>query len=277
MPTASGSPTPWTPSPSTTRRCRRRRSARLRALVQGHRDRQGRPCPRLGRADPVVEGDTGTGHQEQLYIETNGVIAVPWIEQGPARRPRRTPGTTVYGSLQCPYYVHRALVVALGLPPGQVRVVQTETGGGFGGKEEYPSMLACHAAILAAQGRRAGEDDLRPGRGSAGHDQAAPVDRPRPHRRGRRRPADRDGRRRGDGRRRLLHAQPGGALARRDPRHRSVPLRSRPHPRPGDDDPHPAQRRVPRLRRAADAVRRRGAPRPRRRDPRPRSAPHPRP
>ena len=58
---------------------------------------------------------------------------------------------TVYGSLQCPYYVHRALVVALGLPPEQVRVVQTETGGGFGGKEEYPSMLACHAAILAAK------------------------------------------------------------------------------------------------------------------------------
>jgi CO/xanthine dehydrogenase Mo-binding subunit len=30
-----------------------------------------------------------------------------------------------------------------------VRVVQTETGGGFGGKEEYPSMIAAHAALLA--------------------------------------------------------------------------------------------------------------------------------
>ena len=56
---------------------------------------------------------------------------------------------TVYGSLQCPYYVHKALMVLLALPPDQVRVVQTETGGGFGGKEEYPSMLACHAALLA--------------------------------------------------------------------------------------------------------------------------------
>ena len=56
---------------------------------------------------------------------------------------------TVYGSLQCPYYVHRALMVALGCRAEQVRVVQTETGGGFGGKEEYPSVLACHAAILA--------------------------------------------------------------------------------------------------------------------------------
>ena len=51
-------------------------------------------------------------------------------------------GMTVYGSMQCPYYVHRALTVLLALPPERVRVVQTETGGGFGGKEEYPSHIA---------------------------------------------------------------------------------------------------------------------------------------
>ncbi|MDO8678830.1 MAG: xanthine dehydrogenase family protein molybdopterin-binding subunit [Acidobacteriota bacterium] len=97
----------------------------------------------FAEADVVFEGEYRTGHQEQLYIETNGVIAVPGDEQ-----------MTVYGSLQCPYYVHKALVVLLGLPPGRVRVVQTETGGGFGGKEEYPSMLACHAAILARKAGR---------------------------------------------------------------------------------------------------------------------------
>ena len=94
-------------------------------------------------ADLVFEGEYRTSHQEQLYIETNGVIAVPGDGQ-----------MTVYGSLQCPYYVHKALVVLLGLPPERVRVVQTETGGGFGGKEEYPSMLACHAAILARKAGR---------------------------------------------------------------------------------------------------------------------------
>lgn len=94
-------------------------------------------------ADLVFDGEYRTGHQEQLYIETNGVIAVP-----------ERKGMTVYGSLQCPYYVHKALVVMLGLPPERVRVVQTETGGGFGGKEEYPSMLACHAAILARKSGR---------------------------------------------------------------------------------------------------------------------------
>ncbi len=35
------------------------------------------------------------------------------------------------------------------LPADRVRVVQMETGGAFGGKEEYPSMIAAHAALLA--------------------------------------------------------------------------------------------------------------------------------
>jgi CO/xanthine dehydrogenase Mo-binding subunit len=94
-------------------------------------------------ADVVVEGEYRTAHQEQLYIETNGVIAVPEKD-----------GVAVYGSLQCPYYVHRALMVALALPADRVRVVQSETGGGFGGKEEYPSHIACHAALLALKSKR---------------------------------------------------------------------------------------------------------------------------
>jgi len=63
-------------------------------------------------ADFVIEGEYRTGHQEQLYIETNGVIAVPGSGQ-----------ITVYGSLQCPYYVHKALVVLTGLAPERVRVI----------------------------------------------------------------------------------------------------------------------------------------------------------
>jgi CO/xanthine dehydrogenase Mo-binding subunit len=94
-------------------------------------------------AETVVEGEYRVGLQEQLYIETNGVIAVP--ENG---------GIALYGSMQCPYYVHRALTVLLGLPPEKVRVIQTETGGGFGGKEEYPSMIAGHACILALKAGR---------------------------------------------------------------------------------------------------------------------------
>ena len=52
-------------------------------------------------------------------------------------------------SLQCPYYVHKALKRGLGLDAERAQVVQAETGGGFGGKEEYPSMIGLHAALLA--------------------------------------------------------------------------------------------------------------------------------
>ena len=87
----------------------------------------------------IVEGEYLTGAQEQLYIENNGVIAIANGQEG----------VTVWGSMQCPYYVHKALIKLFALPEDRVRVIQTETGGGFGGKEEYPSMIAGHAALLS--------------------------------------------------------------------------------------------------------------------------------
>jgi CO/xanthine dehydrogenase Mo-binding subunit len=96
----------------------------------------------LRGADRVIEGTYRTGHQEHVYIETNGVVAVP-----------ENDGIAIYGSLQCPFYAIKALKGMLG-PTVGVRVVQTETGGGFGGKEEYPSMIAGHAALLALKSGR---------------------------------------------------------------------------------------------------------------------------
>src|SRR4029077_10442408 len=72
-----------------------------------------------------------------VYIEPNGVIAVP--ENG---------GLAVYGSGPCPFLVIKALSSVRGAA-FPVRGIQTETGGGCGGKEEYPSMLAGHACLLA--------------------------------------------------------------------------------------------------------------------------------
>jgi CO/xanthine dehydrogenase Mo-binding subunit len=92
----------------------------------------------------IVEGEYFTGAQEQLYIENNGMIAAHDAEHG----------VTVWGSLQCPYYVHKALMALFGLPEDKIRVVQMETGGAFGGKEEYPSMIAGHAALLAMKSKR---------------------------------------------------------------------------------------------------------------------------
>src|SRR3954453_7094520 len=93
----------------------------------------------FAEADVVIEGEYRVGHQEQLYIENQAMIAVP----------RPDGGITIHGSLQCPYYIHKAMKRALRLNDQQAVVIQAETGGGFGGKEEYPSMIAIHAALLA--------------------------------------------------------------------------------------------------------------------------------
>jgi CO/xanthine dehydrogenase Mo-binding subunit len=98
----------------------------------------------MARADLVIEGTYRVGHQEQLYIENQAMIAVP----------REGGGVTVHGSLQCPYYVHKAMKRALAMGDELAVVVQAETGGGFGGKEEYPSMLALHASLLALKCHR---------------------------------------------------------------------------------------------------------------------------
>jgi CO/xanthine dehydrogenase Mo-binding subunit len=90
-------------------------------------------------ADLIVVGEYATGAQEHLYIENNGAIAAYSLEEG----------LTVWGSLQCPFYVHKSLVKLMGLPEEKVRIVQVETGGAFGGKEDYPSMIGAHAALLA--------------------------------------------------------------------------------------------------------------------------------
>ncbi|HKZ91423.1 MAG TPA: molybdopterin cofactor-binding domain-containing protein, partial [Candidatus Limnocylindrales bacterium] len=87
----------------------------------------------------VVEGEYRVSHQEQLYIENQAMIA----------EPRPDGGITITGSMQCPYYVHEALKRALALSDTQAVITQADTGGGFGGKEEYPSIVAIHAALLA--------------------------------------------------------------------------------------------------------------------------------
>ncbi len=98
----------------------------------------------LASADLVLEGEYRVGHQEQLYIENNAMIAVP-TDGG---------GVIVTGSLQCPYYLHAALKRGLGLDDQGARVVQAETGGGFGGKEEFPSVIGLHAALLARKAQK---------------------------------------------------------------------------------------------------------------------------
>ena len=89
-------------------------------------------------ADRIYSGEFETGLQEHIYLETNGMIAE--FKDGKL---------TINGSIQCPYYVHKAIVRVVSLPPEDVIVKQDVTGGGFGGKEDFPSILACQAAVAA--------------------------------------------------------------------------------------------------------------------------------
>ena len=92
----------------------------------------------FAEADHVVAHTYETGHQEHIYIENQGMIGTA-LPDG---------ALDFVGSMQCPYYVHHAMIDLFGLEADQVRVRQAVTGGGFGGKEDYPDMLAAHCALL---------------------------------------------------------------------------------------------------------------------------------
>ncbi len=93
----------------------------------------------FAQADRVFAEEFRTGYQEQGYLETQALEA-SWDDGGKV---------TVRGSLQCPYYVYNALKRALAVDDAHVRVIHDVTGGGFGGKEDYPSILACQVATAA--------------------------------------------------------------------------------------------------------------------------------
>ena len=89
-------------------------------------------------ADAVFEEQFVTGHQEHAYLETQGMIARPEGDR-----------IIISGSLQCLYYIHGAVATALGFSPERVQIIFDTTGGGFGGKEDYPSILAAQTAVAA--------------------------------------------------------------------------------------------------------------------------------
>lgn len=123
-------------------------------IIKSLRINKGDTAAALASAHRVVEGVYETGAQEHVYIENQAMAA--WLEAGPSGRIENDADNIVVvrGSMQCPYYVLNALKHALWRDPSRVRVIQAPTGGGFGGKEDYPSTIALHAALLALKSRR---------------------------------------------------------------------------------------------------------------------------
>lgn len=113
-------------------------------LMKEYLIEEGDPDAALAGCDVVVEGVWETGAQEHVYIEPNGFVA--WWEGD---------RVVLHGSHQCPYYVHKAIKTAFALErDDQVDVTQETTGGAFGGKEDFPSVVAIHAALLARKAGR---------------------------------------------------------------------------------------------------------------------------
>jgi CO/xanthine dehydrogenase Mo-binding subunit len=104
-----------------------------------YRVRKGDVEAGFAEADIIIERTFRTHHQEHSYLEPLGAIAVP-AENG---------SVVIYGTMQCPYYVQKAVATVLGIPLASVRVIQTVTGGGFGGKEDVPSEICACAAVAA--------------------------------------------------------------------------------------------------------------------------------
>lgn len=104
---------------------------------------KGNATEAIKNARRVIEDEFKTGYQEQAYLEPQGMIAVYEDNR-----------VTVSGSMQCPYYIKEALIQALGWPEDRIRVIQLPTGGGFGGKEEYPSLIGVHAGLAAIKAQK---------------------------------------------------------------------------------------------------------------------------
>ncbi|MBN2625708.1 MAG: xanthine dehydrogenase family protein [Spirochaetales bacterium] len=92
------------------------------------------------KAARTVKETFETGRQEQVYIEPQGVVA-EYTEEG----------VVLTGSFQCPYYVKNAVINTLGWSGEKVRVIQAVTGGAFGGKEEFPSLISCQVAVASVK------------------------------------------------------------------------------------------------------------------------------
>lgn len=93
----------------------------------------------FAEADHIYEEEFMTGYQDQTYLETQGMMAEPEADGR----------MFVHGSMQCAYYVHGAVARVLGCGPSGVHILQDVTGGGFGGKEAFPSILASQVAVAA--------------------------------------------------------------------------------------------------------------------------------
>ena len=105
-------------------------------LFSNYNLKKGEPEKAFREAARIVEGTYETGFQEHIYLEPQSLNGF-----------QRDGKIVIQGSIQCPYYVKHAVVNVLGCREEEVRVIQTPTGGAFGGKEDYPEIIGAPLAV----------------------------------------------------------------------------------------------------------------------------------
>ncbi len=106
---------------------------------------RGDPAGALARAPHRVQGRTRCGGQDHFYLEGQIALAIPG-EDGQVR---------VHSSTQHPTEMQHLVARALGCADNLVQVECRRMGGGFGGKESQPALLAALTAIAARKTGRA--------------------------------------------------------------------------------------------------------------------------
>ena len=100
---------------------------------------RGRPQEVLEQAPHKLKGTVHIGGQDHFYLEGQVAIALPQ-EDG---------AMLIQSSTQHPSEVQQVVAHALARHANQVTVQCRRMGGGFGGKETQPALIACAAAVLA--------------------------------------------------------------------------------------------------------------------------------
>ena len=93
-------------------------------------------------AEIVVEGTWESARQWHTALETIGCVA-QWVNGR----------VTMWCNTQTPFLARGRYATALGVPEGQVRVIQTEVGGGFGGKSGDDNASVICAILARKSGR----------------------------------------------------------------------------------------------------------------------------
>ncbi|XP_075466161.1 aldehyde oxidase 1-like [Ascaphus truei] len=96
-------------------------------------------------ADHIIEGEIHIRGQEQFYMETNTVLAVPKREENEL---------DIYISTQDPTSAQLLAAIALGVPSNRIVSHVKRVGGAFGGKLTKPNIFACAAAVAAHKTKR---------------------------------------------------------------------------------------------------------------------------